>query len=398
MKRFSRYFLILGISVGGILLTVDSCMARNTIYGQYEYDVTKSPVMSLSLRRIFDREKPLLLMKAMGESVDEAKPETEVANADSEKPSDENTGNASDSAASADSAGDAASSNDANAAEQGSSDVLPEANTSGQDSSDTTAGDNQGTEDSKPEDTPATKEPEEVYVMTEVSDDYFADALFIGDSRTVGLSEYCQPLMDIAQFYAKVSLTIYDFNKKEFVEVPVVTENPGGEEAAAEAPAETAESTDAENQQTEMVTIEEALTRRQFGKIYIMLGLNELGNGTTETFCESYRSVVNRIRELQPDAIIYIQGIMHVTADKSDHDKIFRNEIINERNMGLSQLADNEHVFYINMNEATDDENGNLLQDLSFDNIHLKAKSYSLWYDYLKTHAYVKMIKNDLTE
>ena len=89
---------------------------------------------------------------------------------------------------------------------------------------------------------------------------------------------------------------------------------------------------------------------------------------------------------------------MHVTADKSDHDKIFRNEIINERNMGLSQLADNEHVFYINMNEATDDENGNLLQDLSFDNIHLKAKSYSLWYDYLKTHAYVKMIKNDLTE
>ena len=51
--------------------------------------------------------------------------------------------------------------------------------------------------------------------MAEVPDDYFTDALFIGDSRTVGLSEYCEQLVDVAEFYAKISLSIYDFNKKE---------------------------------------------------------------------------------------------------------------------------------------------------------------------------------------
>ena len=139
----------------------------------------------------------------------------------------------------------------------------------------------------------------------------------------------------------------------------------------------------------EKVTIEQALERSQFAKIYIMLGLNELGSGSAESFAAEFGSVVARIRELQPDAVIYIQGIMHVTHKKSESDRVFKNSTINLRNEALSKLADNQHVFYIDMNSATDDENGALGQDLSFDNVHLKAKSYALWYDYLKNHAFV---------
>jgi hypothetical protein len=205
------------------------------------------------------------------------------------------------------------------------------------------------------------EEPEDkIYELTEVSEDYFDDALFIGDSRTVGLSEYCTPLDERATFYAKVSLTIYDCMKKQFVK-----------------------SDDGK------ITIDQALQENQFGKIYIMLGLNEVGTGTPETFAESYLEVVQRIRELQPDALIFIQGIMHVTAHKSDVDKYFNNDNINRRNEALSELADNKTIFYIDMNEATDDEDGNLLQELSFDDVHLKASSYERWYQYLLGHGII---------
>ena len=199
------------------------------------------------------------------------------------------------------------------------------------------------------------------YEFTEVDDDYFTDALFIGDSRTVGLSEYCEPLDTRATFYAKISLTIFDVFKKEFIKTD-----------------------------EGKIGLEEALTQNQYGKIYIMLGLNEIGTGDSEYFKNAYAEVIDKIRELQPDAIIYIQGIMHVTAHKSDVDKNFNNEKINVRNAAISELADNKTVFYIDMNEAVDDEDGNLEEGLSFDDIHLKASSYERWYEFLLHNAIVR--------
>ncbi len=201
------------------------------------------------------------------------------------------------------------------------------------------------------------------YELTEVTDDYFTDALFIGDSRTVGLSEYCEELDTRATFYSKVSLTIYTVLDKEFIKTE-----------------------DDRNK----ISVREALSENQFAKIYIMLGLNEIGTGTTESFCEAYKEVIDQIRELQPDAIIYIQGIMHVTDAKSSTDKHFNNKNINERNEAISQLANNRDIFYIDMNESVDDENGNLLSELSFDDVHLKASAYERWHQYLLTHAIVK--------
>ena len=200
------------------------------------------------------------------------------------------------------------------------------------------------------------------YEFQPVDEDYFTDALFIGDSRTVGLSEYCAPLDERATFYAKVSLTIYAAMDKEFIQT----------------------------EDNNKISVDKALSEKQFAKIYIMLGLNEIGTGTDESFVEAYAGVVDRIRELQPDAIIFIQGIMHVTANKSDHDKYFNNDNINRRNEALSHLADNKTVFYMDMNEAVDDENGNLLKELSFDDVHLKASSYERWYNFLLEHGIVR--------
>ena len=204
---------------------------------------------------------------------------------------------------------------------------------------------------------------QETSSFTQVQDSYFDDALFIGDSRTVGLYEY-GGFQESTTFFAKTSLTIYDL----FEEPEKFARLSDGKKA----------------------TLEEALAERKFGKIYIMLGINELGRGTTESFFNVYADAVNRIRMLQPDAVIFIQGIMRVGEEKNNTDKIFNNTNINERNQAISLMADNRTIFYLEVNDAVCDENGNLISDYTFDQIHLKAKYYQLWKDYLFAHGIVR--------
>ena len=83
---------------------------------------------------------------------------------------------------------------------------------------------------------------------------YFKDALFIGDSRTVGLSMYVPELNAQATFYAKTSLTAAHALEQRFVETDLG-----------------------------VLTIPQALQQTQFQKIYIALGVNELGSGSTES-------------------------------------------------------------------------------------------------------------------
>lgn len=195
-----------------------------------------------------------------------------------------------------------------------------------------------------------------------VEADYFADALFIGDSRTVGLSEYCEELDAQATFYGKVSLSIYEANNKAFVKS-------GGSK----------------------LTLEQALAGKDFKKVYIMVGINEIGYGSTEGWLSNYIEVIGKIQAACPDAIIYLQAIMHVTAeyDNTKAPDASINGVINTRSEALKTLADNRSIFYLDINEAFDDENGNLQADISFDGVHLKAAAYTMWYEYLKTHAAV---------
>lgn len=195
-----------------------------------------------------------------------------------------------------------------------------------------------------------------VYQFQTVSKDYFKDALFIGDSRTVGLSEYSG--LKGPSFYADEGMTIYDVFQRKIV-----------------------------NLNGENVTIPEALKIKRFKKIYIMLGINELGTGDTKRFVEHYKKVIAKLQALQPNSIIFVEGIMNVAKEKSKKDHIFNNINIGKRNKGLSHLANKKDIFYINVNEAIADKDGNIPTQYTFDSIHLKAAYYKLWVDFLIKHG-----------
>lgn len=200
------------------------------------------------------------------------------------------------------------------------------------------------------------------YAFETVTEEYFRDAVFIGDSRTVGLFEY-SGLADYADFYAQISLTIYDV----FTDLVVKDEETG-----------------------KKITIEEALKKKQYGKVYLMLGINELGTGTVESFMKEYGQVVDRLKALQPDAVIFVEGIMRVTGSKNETDAVFNNGNINARNEEIKKLADNISVFYIDVNEVVCDAQGNLNTDYTIDEIHLKAQYYEIWKQFLLEHGVVR--------
>ena len=191
------------------------------------------------------------------------------------------------------------------------------------------------------------------YEFTTVEESYFDDALFIGDSRTVGLRDYTD-LSEHGDFFCETSLTVYKVMEEDF----------GGKG-----------------------TIEEALANKDYGKIYIMVGINELGRGTTEDFMAEYTNVVNTLHQLEPEAKIMIQGVMRVTGDKNSSDAIYNNSNINARNNAIATLADNKDIFYIDVNEVVCDEEGNLNTDYTFDQIHLLGTYNDLWKQFLLAHG-----------
>lgn len=205
----------------------------------------------------------------------------------------------------------------------------------------------------------APKEEDKTYEFTHVDQSYFDDAVFIGDSRIVGMHDYSG--WDNATYYASIGLTVYDVFDK-----PIVEEN------------------------GTKITVEQALQEHQFKKILVMIGINEMGTGTVDSFMEAYTKMVEHLEELQPDAIIFLHGIMKVKQEKSESDPIFNNPNIQERNDRIAQLADNKRIFYLDVNEVVTDETGNLNPEYTYDEIHLLGKWYCLWTDYLLDHGIVK--------
>ena len=113
--------------------------------------------------------------------------------------------------------------------------------------------------------------------------EYFKDALFIGDSRTVGF-QVSTSLK--ATFFAKISLNISQLNKNNDVS-RFITVNDNGTQVKC--------------------NVYEALEyKADYGKIYLCMGLSELGWDENAFFAQ-YRKTLDHLIAKMPDAKIYIQ-------------------------------------------------------------------------------------------
>ncbi len=199
-----------------------------------------------------------------------------------------------------------------------------------------------------------------------VLDDFFNDAVFIGDSRTEG-------------FIISNSLS----NAKSLTVKGLMVD--------------TAFTRPAINMNGEKLTVTKALSKIKFKKVYIMLGVNELGWAYEEVFIKKYAELIDYVKDLNSEAQIYIQSIIPVSYEKSSSDKIYNNKNINNFNKLILKMTKEKQVYYVNVEECLKDEEGNLPEGASTDGVHLKKEYSKKWYEYLKTHTVQdKVEKNDL--
>ena len=188
---------------------------------------------------------------------------------------------------------------------------------------------------------------------------YFDDAVFIGDSRTEGL--FLNTSLSNATSFAHMGLMVDTvFTRPLF------------------------------NVNGEKVPVIDAMKKAEFSKAYIMLGINETGWAYSSIFVQKYGELIDAIRELNPDALIYVQAIMPVSQKVSSTHSYVKNSKITEYNQLLLQLAEEKQVYYIDTASAVAGEDGSLPDDAAPDGIHL-ARSYCQgWLDYLMTHTVVQ--------
>lgn len=190
-----------------------------------------------------------------------------------------------------------------------------------------------------------------------VEDTYFEDAVFLGDSRTEGFHLY-SGLKTGSCLYSVGATVESVFTKKSW-------------------PADG----------KEKVPLLDALRELECGKVYLMLGINELGWSRKETFHDQYAKVVDRIREDHPEAEIVLQTILPVSAGQDAKGSYVNNERIGVYNEVIRALAEEKGCALVDAAEALAGEDGCLPKELNFDGIHLNPAGCRIWLEYLRTHS-----------
>lgn len=192
-----------------------------------------------------------------------------------------------------------------------------------------------------------------------VDDSYFSDAVFVGDSRTEGLRMY-SGISPSPKFFSGVGLTVTKVFSDQIVQL-----------------------------NGQWLTVADALRQADYNKVYIMLGMNELGWVYESVYAQDYGRIIDVIRETHPDATIYVQSIIPVSKwkDTTDPDRIYTNANVVRLQKVLCEMCEEKNVHYVNVAEVMQDENGYLFSEATEDGMHLTQEYCKIWAEYLRTHT-----------
>lgn len=197
----------------------------------------------------------------------------------------------------------------------------------------------------------------------EVDMSYFSDALFIGDSRTEGLQLYSG--IEGATFFCYKGITIFDVMAEDPKKVVTLDGNKYSVVGALEH------------------------TAGQFGKVYISLGVNELGYYDDQGYHDKFCALIDEVRRTQPDAVIYLQNVVPVNPElcAKNWPSYVNNEKVNTYNEILDQVAEEKEVVLLDLHSALGTSDGILAKENTSDGVHFNKAWYQEWLRYLMKHA-----------
>lgn len=192
-----------------------------------------------------------------------------------------------------------------------------------------------------------------------VDNDYFGDAAFVGDSRTDGFLIYSG--IGQGKNLTSNGLSIFQLGEKKVLTM-------GGEK----------------------YTLLEALALEQYGKVYLSFGVNELGYYDDEGFYRGYCQAIDSIRAIQPNAVLYVQGLIPVNEAviaQTGGRTYLTNEHLRVYNDLMRRAAQEKQVVFLDLYSEFVNENGQLPAEASKDGVHLRSDWCKQWLAYLQTHT-----------
>lgn len=209
------------------------------------------------------------------------------------------------------------------------------------------------------------------YEYTKVDDSYFDDAVFIGDSISYGLELYVtgkraegETVLGNGTFLTSGSLS-YGNSLWDVSDESVHPTYNG-----------------------EKMKLEDAIAQIKPGKIYILLGTNDVALYGVEQTVINADTEISRMLEASPGAQIFIMSTTpKYSPAESGVDGELNNKSIDELNAAMKQFAIEKGYNFMNIAPLFKDETGGLSADYCSDKegmgIHFTAAAYDIWIDFL---------------
>ena len=206
-----------------------------------------------------------------------------------------------------------------------------------------------------------------------VESEWFDDAVFVGDSVTLKLSYYAENgELGKADFLCAGSLgynnALMDLDEEGNVHPTIGSVK---------------------------YTVDEGIKELGKKKVFIMLGMNDIGLYGVDGALDGMYKLTERILEKTPDATLYIQSVTPMVEGNSIGS--LTNEAIKEFDEKLEAACKEKKFTYLDVSSAVSDENGNLIYEYCGDpptddnpdamGLHFTDTGCSKWAEYLKTHV-----------
>lgn len=191
---------------------------------------------------------------------------------------------------------------------------------------------------------------------------YFSKAVFVGDSRTEGLVLY-SGLPNINGFCYK-GLTVNKLTSSADIYVDGYGSG---------------------------YTCYDAISLVPYDSYYCSFGINELGWVNIDVFIDYFNDLLDHIKSVNPDAVVYVQNILPISKSESDSTSIFTQERINLFNEELLTMCqERKDVIYLDVASAVTDSEGYLPEEASSDGIHCNADYCKRIIQYIRCNTYTK--------
>lgn len=191
---------------------------------------------------------------------------------------------------------------------------------------------------------------------------YFSKVVFVGDSRTEGLVLY-SGLPNINGFCYK-GLTVNKLTSSANIYV----EGYGNG-----------------------YTCYDAISLVPYDSYYCSFGINELGWVNIDVFIDYFNDLLDHIKSVNPDAVVYVQNILPISKSESDSTSIFTQERINLFNEEiLAMCQERKDVIYLDVASAVTDAEGYLPEEAASDGIHCNADYCKRIIQYIRCNTYTK--------